>query len=224
MRNCKAPAKSEHQNGNLSLEGLSQLIPRKTGIGGHMKSVRFILNQAALIGTAAFLFVSSIYFTSCKQDEDSSTDNSINAEKLAADDPLIRVWSTGYSTISIAEDSLKDHETYKMKNLYVQKFDKTSGIIYGQYTYVLDWDKPENQKPEEGDYYESFGQWYPLNESLIGKWYAVAYKNLSNNTISYSGAYKAGGSKAEPTLAKAIKEFTIEKGYFSTYTDCTTSN
>ena len=92
-----------------------------------MKSVRFILNQAALIGTAAFLFVSSIYFTSCKQDEDSSTDNSINAEKLAADDPLIRVWSTGYSTISIAEDSLNDNETYKMENLYVQKFDKTSG-------------------------------------------------------------------------------------------------
>lgn len=189
-----------------------------------MKSVRFIFNQAALIGTAALLFVSSIYFTSCKQDEDSSTDNSINAEKLAAGDPLIRDWSTGYSTVSIDEDYFADGDTYTIENLYVQKFDDESGIIYGQYTYVLVWHKPEIQKPKEGDYYESFGKWYPLNESLIGKWYAVAYKNLSNNTISYSGAYKTDGSKAEPTLAKAIKEFTIEKGYFSTYTDCTTSN
>ena len=224
MRNCKAPAKSEHQNGNLSLEGLSQLIPRKTGIGGNMKSVRFIFNQAALIGTAALLFVSSIYFTSCKQDEDSSTNNSINAEKIAADDPLIGYWTTGYSTVSIDKDYFVDGDTYTIENLYVQKFDDESGIIYGQYTFVLDWEKEVSEEPAEGDYYESCGKWYPINESLIGKWYAVAYKNLSNNTISYSGAYKIDGSKAEPTLAKAIKEFTIEKGYFSTYTDCTTSN
>lgn len=189
-----------------------------------MKSVRFILNRAALIGTAALLFVSSIYFTSCKQDEDSSTDNSINAEKLAAGDPLIRDWSTGYSTVSIDEDYFADGDTYTIENLYVQKFDDESGIIYGQYTYVLDWEKGVSEEPAEGDYYESWGKWFPLNESLIGKWYAVAYKNLSSSELSYSGALNAAGSKAEPTLAKAIKEFTIEKGYFSTYSDCTKSN
>lgn len=58
----------------------------------------------------------------------------------------------------------------------------------------------------------------------VGKWYAVSYKkNLTKNSVSLSGAYKSDGKTSTETLEKAIEEFTVENGYFASYSECTKS-
>ena len=54
----------------------------------------------------------------------------------------------------------------------------------------------------------------------VGKWYAVSYKNLTQNSVSLSGAYKADGKTSTETIDEAKKEFTVENGYFSYYSEC----
>ena len=55
----------------------------------------------------------------------------------------------------------------------------------------------------------------------VGKWYAVSYKNLTSNSVSLSGAYKADGKTSTQTLDEAKKEFTVENGYFDySYSEC----
>ena len=57
----------------------------------------------------------------------------------------------------------------------------------------------------------------------VGKWYAVSYKNLTKNSVSLSGAFKLGGKTSTETFFEAIKEFTVENGYFGIYSECTKS-
>lgn len=70
-----------------------------------------------------------------------------------------------------------------------------SGIIYGKYT--------------ENTY----------SPSVVGKYYAVSFKDLTDTSISISGAYKDGKMSAD-TLVEAITEFTINNGYYGTYSSC----
>lgn len=57
----------------------------------------------------------------------------------------------------------------------------------------------------------------------VGKWYAVSYKNLTKNSVSLSGAYKSDGKTSTETLEEAKEEFTVENGYFDSYSECTKS-
>ena len=57
----------------------------------------------------------------------------------------------------------------------------------------------------------------------VGKWYAVSYKNLKKDSVSLSGAYKSDGKTSTETLEEAKEEFTVENGYFGTYSECTKS-
>lgn len=72
----------------------------------------------------------------------------------------------------------------------------TEGMMYGQYT--ESWDS-----------------------ASIGKYYAVAFKNLSSSTISISGAADyINNIWVADSLEQAKEIFTIEKGSFSEYTAC----
>ena len=71
-----------------------------------------------------------------------------------------------------------------------------SGIIYGRYT--------ENT-------YDS---------SVVGKYYAVSFKDLTYSSVSISGAYKKDGKIATDSLVEAITEFTINNGYYGNYSSC----
>ena len=75
--------------------------------------------------------------------------------------------------------------------------DNKSGIIYGQYT--------EHSQKE-----------------LIGKWYAIAFKDLTETTAHICGASKGSDYSAE-NLEEAKTKFTIDNGYFTFYdgTACT---
>ena len=89
-----------------------------------------------------------------------------------------------------------DAGSYKMKVKSIIWSSDASGIIYGRYT--------ENT-------YDS---------SVVGKYYAVSFKDLTDTSISISGAYKKDGKIATDSLVEAITEFTINNGYYSFYSSC----
>ena len=86
--------------------------------------------------------------------------------------------------------------SYKMKVKSIIWSSDASGIIYGRYT--------ENT-------YDS---------SVVGKYYAVSFKDLTDTSISISGAYKKDGKIATDSLVEAITEFTINNGYYGNYSSC----
>ena len=73
--------------------------------------------------------------------------------------------------------------------------DNTSGIIYGKYT-------ANTTYPE-----------------LVGKYYAVSFKDLTSESVSIASAYKADGVSSTDTLEEAKTTFTEANGYFI-YSDC----
>lgn len=85
--------------------------------------------------------------------------------------------------------------SYKMKVKSIIWSSDASGIIYGKYT--------------ENTY----------SPSVVGKYYAVSFKDLTDTSILISGAYKDGKMSAD-TLIEAITEFTINNGYYSLYSSC----
>lgn len=85
--------------------------------------------------------------------------------------------------------------SYKMKVKSIIWSSDASGIIYGRYT--------------ENTY----------SPSVVGKYYAVSFKDLTDTSILISGAYKDGKMSAD-TLVEAITEFTINNGYYSFYSSC----
>ena len=86
--------------------------------------------------------------------------------------------------------------SYKMKVKSIIWSSDASGIIYGRYT--------------ENTY----------NPSVVGKYYAVSFKDLTYSSVSISGAYKKDGKIATDSLVEAITEFTINNGYYGTYSSC----
>ena len=85
--------------------------------------------------------------------------------------------------------------SYKMKVKSIIWSSDASGIIYGRYT--------------ENTY----------SPSVVGKYYAVSFKDLTYSSVSISGAFK-GGKMAADSLVEAITEFTINNGYYGTYSSC----
>ena len=54
-----------------------------------------------------------------------------------------------------------------------------------------------------------------------GQWYAIHYKNLSENNIYISAAAKSDGTDyCFNTLEETAKTLTVENGYFSYYSEC----
>lgn len=159
-----------------------------------MKNTKFSFNRAWLVLTALLMSVLvAVSFTSCKSDDD---DASIYGTWVNKTD-------TYTETYKITE-TMFSNGYYEGNNLTVIESSDSSGYIYIKYTKSMndDWSYSENA-PD------------------VGKWYAISYKNLTDDTVSISGAYKSGGATSTETLDEAVSEFTIENGYFGTYSDCT---
>ena len=101
-----------------------------------------------------------------------------------------------YTETYIYDGITFDAGSYKMKVKSIIWSSDASGIIYGRYT--------------ENTY----------NPSVVGKYYAVSFKDLTYSSVSISGAYKKDGKMAADTLVEAITEFTINNGYYGTYSSC----
>ncbi|ASJ22716.1 hypothetical protein BHAMNSH16_14115 [Brachyspira hampsonii] len=94
-------------------------------------------------------------------------------------------------------DSLYNNSTsYSFDIKHIKWTSDTAGIIYGQYT-------ANTYSPE-----------------VVGKWYAVSFKDLTETTIKICGASKGSDFSAE-NFIEAISKFTEANGYFGTFSDCT---
>lgn len=89
-----------------------------------------------------------------------------------------------------------DAGSYKMKVKSIIWSSDASGIIYGRYI--------------TNSFYTN----------VVGKYYAVSFKDLTYSSVSISGAYKSDGKTGTDTLVEAITEFTINNGYYSFYSSC----
>ena len=152
----------------------------------------------------------SIFLASCKPEPDPETLLPQRIEELSTDSPLIGKWQDSfYSIYEISQNEFSNYgdgyNSYAGNNLVISKTSENSGYIYIQYTkaYCAEHSTYDNDSPD------------------VGKWYAISYKSLTASSIKISGAYKKGGETSTETLEEAMAEFTIENGYFSTYSDCT---
>lgn len=89
-----------------------------------------------------------------------------------------------------------DAGSYKMKVKSIIWSSDASGIIYGRYI--------------TNSFYTN----------VVGKYYAVSFKDLTYSSVSISGAYKKDGKIATDSLVEAISEFTINNGYYGNYSSC----
>lgn len=176
-----------------------------------MKSTRFVFGRALAV-LCALLFV-SFGFMSCQQEDD---DNG-----LPDNSALIGTWVNSYSggtsvykiTSSTFDNSgtssyngtTSTYDSYAGNNLLVSYTNdkETSGYIYIKYTRAMNPD-------------------YSYSETApdVGKWYAIAFKELTASSVSLSGAYNASGKTSTETLEEAISTFTIANGYFTSYSEC----
>ena len=160
-----------------------------------MKNTKFSFNRAWLVLTARLMSaLVAVSFTSCKSDDD---DASIYGTWVNKTD-------TYTETYKITE-TMFSNGYYEGNNLTVRKISDSAGIVYIKYTRSIIYGSMD----------------YSETAPDVGKWYAISYKNLTDDTVSISGAYKSGGATSTETLDEAVSEFTIENGYFGTYSDCT---
>ena len=90
--------------------------------------------------------------------------------------------------------------TYTIEVLEISWTSDTEGFFYGKY--LQSWD-----------------------DKSIGKYYAISFKNLTETTLSISGALNGTHGVSQSgwtadTLEEAKKIFTIAAGSFAQYTDC----
>ena len=161
----------------------------------------------------------SIFLASCKPEPDPETLLPQRIEELSTDSPLIGKWQdSSYSIYEISQNEFSNYgygyDAYAGNNLVISitSNDFSSGYIYIQYTKAY---CAEHSNREEYKYT------YDNDSPDVGKWYAISYKSLTASSIKISGAYKKGGETSTETLEEAMAEFTIENGYFSTYSECT---
>ena len=178
-----------------------------------MKSTRFVFGRALAV-LCALLFV-SFGFMSCQQEDD---DNGLpdGVYELSDNSALIGTWQSSYGEIfKITSTNLSNGgswgDSYAGNNLVVSytNDEATSGYIYIKYTRAY---CSTHSDPTTYTYI------YDTDAADVGKWYAIAFKELTASSVSLSGAY--GTVSSTSTLEEAISTFTIANGYFSTYSEC----
>lgn len=150
---------------------------------------------------AIALVALSLSTFACKQPTSDSTSTITYIPTTASEAELAGTWLSTYDeTFTITDSSLTNSysgsEIYAGDTLCVMKISDTEGTIFIKYTSNA------------------------YNSSVVGKWYAVNYKNLTSSSISLSGAYKDDGVSGTDTLAEAFETFTIDNGYFGIYSEC----
>ena len=159
---------------------------------------------------------------------------------LTASDALIGKWVDSYASVyDVSVSDFKNYgegySSYEGNELKVRFTNdaKTEGYIYIKYTkaYEAVYTEPTGDDKdtwilypayhnEEHPEWDSPEYWYRYSSTApdAGKWYAIAFKDLTANAVKISGA--AGTKTSTETLEEAVAEFTVDKGYFSFYSDC----
>lgn len=174
-----------------------------------MKSTRFVFGRALAV-LCALLFV-SFGFMSCQQEDETEYVNySLTGTWVNSYSGRTSVYKITSSTFdnsgtSSYNGTTSTYDSYAGNNLVVSytNDEETSGYIYIKYTRAMNPD-------------------YSYSETApdVGKWYAIAFKELTASSVSLSGAYKKSGKSSTETLEEAISTFTIDNGYFDYYSEC----
>lgn len=174
-----------------------------------MKSTRFVFGRALAV-LCALLFV-SFGFMSCQQEDEteyvnySLTGTWVNS--YSGGTSVYKITSSTFdnSGTSSYNGTTSTYDSYAGNNLVVSytNDEETAGYIYIKYTRAMNPD-------------------YSYSETApdVGKWYAIAFRDLTASSVSLSGAYNASGKTSTETLEEAISTFTIANGYFSSYSEC----
>lgn len=174
-----------------------------------MKSTRFVFGRALAV-LCALLFV-SFGFMSCQQEDEteyvnySLTGTWVNS--YSGGTSVYKITSSTFdnSGTSSYNGTTSTYDSYAGNNLLVSytNDEETAGYIYIKYTRAMNPD-------------------YSYSETApdVGKWYAIAFKDLTASSLNLSGAYNASGKSSTETLEEAISTFTIANGYFSYYSEC----
>lgn len=170
-----------------------------------MKSTRLSLLRAKAV-LFALVSVLAFSFSACNVTTEPEVEHVY--KQIDADDLLVGTWTGGSTewpeSYTITNTTFESKGSYKGNNLVVQKLDSTSGYIYIKYTVAMNADRSYSETAPD-----------------VGKWYAIFYKDLGAEKISLSGAYKKDGATSCKTLDEAVTEFTVDNGYFGTYSSCT---
>lgn len=160
-----------------------------------MKALRFKFCRALFAALTVVLFSAS--FTGCSDSVETETEYVLYGLNGTWVSPAGASFSETYT---ITDTTFAVAGSYEGNELLIRKTGDDSGYIYLKYTKSMNTD-------------------YSYSESApdVGKWYAVSYKGLTQNTIQLSGAWKEGGETSTETLEEAIREFTVENGYFHSY-------
>ncbi len=149
--------------------------------------------------------ITSATTTSTTTTSTTTTSTTTNSTTITTNSPLevglVGNWTSTYNELFAITNidltnSYAGSSVYAGDNIRVVKISDTAGTIFIKYTSNT------------------------YTPSVVGKWYAVSYKNLTSSSVSLSAAYKASGSSGTTTLDEAISEFTIENGYFGIYSEC----
>ena len=181
-----------------------------------MKTTLFSIGRKTKAVFAVLIVAVSFGFMSCQYEteDDGYSLNELLLVYLNTDERIYGTWTSTYAETFIINGSTFTNAyggstTYAGDNVVISWTSTTSGYIYFKYTRAAKADWTYSSDPAEAP--------------DVGKWYAVSFKNLDalRNTISISAAYKAGGVTSTATLEEAKTTFTIENGYFASYSDCT---
>ena len=159
-----------------------------------MKNTNF--SRYVKLWVAALVLVCGVAFTGCKP-------GVVYRDAYVS---IVGTWKSEYDEIfEITSDTLKNGgswgDCYAGNNLLIREITQDSGYLYIKYTRAMN---PDSSYSEDA--------------ADVGKWYALSYKNLKPDTVDLAGAY--GKVSATNTIEEAITEFTIENGYFASYSTC----
>ena len=164
---------------------------------------------------AAVMFVACLVFVGCKpQTEEVTVEKVIIVRPLESDDGIIGTWVSDWGekyviTASSVDSSGEGYISYAGDNLVVVMDSETAGRLFIKYTRAL--------CNAHSDFEKSIYT-YDSDAPDVGKWYAILYKDLTDNSVKLSGA--AGAKTSCDTLEEAIKTFTVDNGYFAYDSTC----
>lgn len=187
-----------------------------------MKSTLFALRRAALLLVA--LTSISLTMVSCNHEEDDAPYS--DSKPLTAESQLVGSWEVPseneykevYTITPTTFAAQGSYEGNELKVIYTNTAN-TQGYIYIKYTKAYE-STTINPNDTSWTYSSWSNSWYRYSTSApdVGKWYAISFKGLTSSSVQLSGAYGAKSSTA--TLEQAIDTFTVENGYFTTYSSC----
>ena len=141
------------------------------------------------------------FVTSCKEPEPALVSYHIQGNWVSS-------WGEIYNITETTFDTGDTAWSYAGDNLEIEPLTNNSGYLYFKYTKAL----CKIHSDKSGFYV------YDTDSEHVGKWYAVYYKDLTEKSVQISGAY--GPVKSTKTLEEAKKEFTVEKGYYASFSEC----